>query len=48
MKSAFIVPIYMAVNKIKNRKQREEDWIQQRPGKKALPESREVELTHGN
>ena len=48
MKSAFMVPIYLAVNKIKDRRQREEDWIQQRPGKKALPETREVKLTQGN
>ena len=48
MKSAFMFPIYLAVNKIKDRRQGEEDWIQQRPNEKALPETREVKLTHSN
>ena len=48
MKSAFMVPIYLATNKIKDRRQREEDWIQKRPNEKALPETREVKLTRGN
>ena len=48
MKSAFMVPIYLAYTKIKERAELDPRVRRREAMLKAPPETREVELTHSN